>query len=362
MIELDPSLLAPDVAVLLQLRGAALPPLAWHLRPNNPAKRMLDERSQDTALLSIPKVIDEGMAGVVRAALYLWNGWADECRQYAESGPQSERQYLLGVCARQANQLDEAKSFFQQVPEHPIYTPMAERAPKIIGSGGGAMLQRYRAILEQDVRWETCAFVDLWGQAAAGKLGSAGEQTVQELQCLEFELLFKHCYEQATGQKLRARVKETIDREAVVRMRKNRESRAREARGRRPEAQRPEQKTGPEPAKQPVAERPKTDIVLACPKCKTKASIPISSRGSQHRCTKCGASFLVPRDQAAGFAQAPQTSASVFGLRCPRCTFVMRVSESARGKQEKCGKCGAAVMVPPRKATPAAAAPGRGKK
>ncbi|UCE60738.1 MAG: hypothetical protein JSU63_03100 [Phycisphaerales bacterium] len=50
MIDLDVSQLAPDIANLLMLRGADLPPLEWHCKPVQAAKDMLDRITDDTAL------------------------------------------------------------------------------------------------------------------------------------------------------------------------------------------------------------------------------------------------------------------------------------------------------------------------
>ena|GEM_PF-7103703 len=75
MIKVDPSVLAPDVAVLLQLRGAALPSLRWYDKPNQAAKQVLLDIEDDARLFRQTTLADEPMVGAVRAVLYLWNGW-----------------------------------------------------------------------------------------------------------------------------------------------------------------------------------------------------------------------------------------------------------------------------------------------
>ena len=37
------------------------------------------------------------------------------------------------------------------------------------------------------------------------------------------------------------------------------------------------------------------------------------------------------------------------GIRCPKCQEMLMFPEAARGKKEKCGKCGVIFLVPPKK-------------
>ena len=98
MIDLDTAQVAPDVANLLMLRGADLPPFQWQKKPNPAAKEMLDRITEDTALLRQESLADEGMSAAVRALLYLWNGWLVECSMYAQAAPDKERIFLSALC------------------------------------------------------------------------------------------------------------------------------------------------------------------------------------------------------------------------------------------------------------------------
>ena len=281
-------MLAPYVAVLLQLRGAALPSLRWHDKPNQAAKQVLQDIEDDARLFRQTTLADEPMVGAVRAMLYLWNGWPSECKMYAQGAPEKERNYLLGICARQAGHADEAKCLFQQVPEHVIYSQLASFALETIGPGSGAMVQRYRSILEQDGRWETCAFVDIYEQALAEKLDPVGERVVRTLQCREFELLFKYCYQEATGELLcEDTEEESIDMAAVARLRERRK-----AGRRRHRVPAPQRK--PSAAPEAKEDGPPPSIAVLCPKCETKVTLPASARGSMWTCEQCGARFLIP--------------------------------------------------------------------
>ncbi len=83
MIKLNVSHLPPDIANLLMLRGAALPPLLWLDTPNKAAKNLLEQTPEDTTLFRLAKLVDESMGSAVRALLYLLNGWRTDCDMYA---------------------------------------------------------------------------------------------------------------------------------------------------------------------------------------------------------------------------------------------------------------------------------------
>jgi hypothetical protein len=345
MIELDPLLLTPDVATVLLLRGAAIPPLSWHAKPNPTARQILQGSADDAKLLARADLANPAMAAAVRALLYFWNGWPAECAQFVAAAPPAERSYILGLIERQARHPDRAKPMFQQVPEHAIYTPLATFALAALAGDMVPALRRFRDILKLDGRWETCAFIDLYEQAHANKLGGPGEELVRRFQCREFELLLQHCYEAATGAPLAARdTGPKLNTAALARLRERKQTQQR--RSSKPASP---TETVAEPAEHGPAHPHdvKTPLVVVqCPKCNTRASVPAFARGGTYKCIQCSTVFLVPADKGSG----PGAAVHRIGVQCPKCATVIQVPESARGQKHPCPKCETIVLVPMKKA------------
>ena len=351
MLDLPIAQLPRDIVTLLMLRGADTPPLQWQNHPNRGAKTALDELD-DSNLFGRVEIVSRPMAAAVRALLYLWNGCPAECAMHAQPAPEKERWYITGICERLAGRPQEAKAAFQQLDEHPIHVGLTTRALQVIGPVADPAVARFRQIMEMGQSWEAFAFVDLYEQARAGKLCRAGEQIVGDLQCKEFELLFAHCYQGATGVNLDdARPAPTT---AAPRP-KRKVERTHHRGSRQRESSRPTgpAKTDPQAKGALVGQAP---VRVICPKCREASTFPGSARGKPVRCTKCGSAFAIPSGPGAGPAAASAAVANGgVTLICPRCEEKLTLPESARGRQEKCGKCGALFMVPRKRAVGAGA-------
>lgn len=298
MVDLDTSALSPEIAMLLMQRGSELPPLQWADGPNQFAKKTLDA-IEDSNLFARDTFADEGMAAAVRALLYLWNGWLGDCEMYAQAVPDKERLYMAGLCERYKGNPIQAKEINTQLNGHPIYNSLTAYAIKAIGNSTDAALNRFKQILKIDSNWEAFAFIDLYEQARADKLGSAAGNIVRGLLCKEFELLFVHCYEAALGEPLpkRPQANPTSQRPPRRPVQRRQQPRA------------PEQsKQKPTPANsQNIAKRAKNlpvglrpgMIGIVCPKCQEMATVPESSRGQSAKCAKCGALFVIPQKKEA---------------------------------------------------------------
>ncbi len=292
MIDLDCSRFSPDVANILMLRGADLPSFQWQNKPNQAAKDMLERIMEDTALFRRDSLADERMSAAVRALLYLWNGWLAECNMYAQAAPDKERVYLSSLCERHASHPHEAKALLQQLDDHPIYERLMSYTLEAIGLGTDPPLKRFKQMLELGQVWEPFAFVDLYEQSRAGKHCHSTEQTVQGIQCREFELLFLHCYEGATGERYSPRAEAQPERPRKRIPKPTRRS------AKPPASQQaaPDRKP-PNPPKRPLQPKgPRVGVI--CPQCSQMATLPDSRRGTKERCGKCGACFLVPQRNA----------------------------------------------------------------
>jgi ribosomal protein S27E len=362
MIGLDVAPFPPEIARVLLLRGVSLPPLSWKTEGNRAAKKILDE-TDDRLLFGCAALADEPMAAAVRSLLYLWTGWVGECEMFSQAAPQPERMYLSAICERHHGRFSESKAIFKELNGHPVFPPLAEFALQATQHAVDPPLQRLRDMLKIDSAWEPFLFCDALVQATLGKLRTAGDALIRQLQCREFELLLVHCYEQAVGQKLaqRARV-EASDAEANA---ARRERRIREERKRREEKRSREefaarmQQQAPKPEARAAAAPPvarSEDLVgVLCPKCGNTAQVSGTLRGKAMQCGKCSTAFVVPskgktpgpepRATATAAAASAKPAAGV-GVLCPKCRHSLMLPESSRGKKTSCSHCGTVFMVP----------------
>ena len=367
MIDLDPTQLPRNIATILLLRGAELPPVVWGKTPNRAAKRTLDE-IDDQELFGRGNLPNEAMSGVVRGLLYLWHGWISECNMYCQIAPEKEKLYIAALCERHNGRQEASKQRLRELKGHDLYVPLVDYAKQAIGLGMDASLRRMHQILEQDPNWEPFVFADLYEQAAAEKLCHAAEEVVRKIQCKEFELLFAHCFQLATGQELRIKARRDSDRDSQARLERTRQlaekNRQRTASARASHSAQSSPKAKKEPASSatsktapaasksgPAQAKPAAaGVKIGCPKCRAMATVPESHRGKPHKCQKCGTSFMIPGgDQKRRPGSSAPAAPGTFGLLCPKCRKTLRVPEASRGKKHKCDKCSAVFVIPHKK-------------
>jgi len=387
MFEIDPKQLAPEISALILSRGQGVPPLQWDGRPNRIAARTLDD-TEPMRLFGRPGFADEAMVDAVRGLLYLWNGWPAEAIAHAEKAPPPEACYIRAIAERQAGRADEAKRLFQQIGNHPVYLSLADRAFKDLDGTNEPLLVRFQQAIELGGLWEPYLYVDVFEMARGGKLKEQAEQVVRTLQCVEFELLFKYCYEQAVGERLVQRAAPTEDaQEARIQQLRQLadKHRARQKAAKAPEKTE-KQKSDAAPAAAPGTPPDAGGvgdgwIKIGCPRCRQAVDLHESVRGQVQSCPHCGALFKVPgqppqptgampspapgtmasqamaAQAAAGLhspggsqtVAGPQATAGLIGVRCPKCANTLMLPEAMRGRPQKCAACGAVFLVPQKK-------------
>ncbi len=353
MLDIDPSQLPPEINALLLRRGTSVPPLHWSGHPIRAGRDTL-EQLDDDALFRRKEFADQAMAGAVRALLHLWLGYPDDCVMYAQSVPDPHQAFLAGVAARHNDQADEAKLGFQKFDDHPILKPLADFALGAIGKSTDRSLNRFKGMLEMGGGWEPFLFIDLCGQARSGKLTTDGEEIVRQIQCMEFELLFRHCYEAATGQKIQLRSAASAANHEARRMMARKLAKGHRP-GRAPQARKSAETAKAEPATQ---SKPKSapgggEITIACPKCGKPLRVPAASRGKIKRCDNCKTDLKVSTTGGGGATGqlCLNTSADqTICVACPKCTATFRVHQSIRGKAENCVHCGTRFLIPKKQA------------
>lgn len=279
---------APPIASLLLTRGTGLAPLQWQKQPHRAAKKTLDE-SDDAKLFGPISLVSEPKAAGVRALLYLWNGWIGDCRMYGQAAGPKEQLYLTGLCERQLGNSDAAKKAFQQLDGHTLYAALGTDAIGLLATKPQPATKRFREILELNGGWEPYAFVDLYQQASNGILDTTGEECVREIQCREFEWLFCHCYEGATGQAVPVRTACAVARRPRKSVLKRTHTTGRSASSSGPVGDARPTKTDKATAP------PAPPVRVVCPRCGHIATFPGSMVGKAVRCQKCMAFFEIPR-------------------------------------------------------------------
>jgi ribosomal protein S27AE len=325
---------------------------------------MLDE-TPDTRLLGREAKISSEMANGVRALLYLWNGWADECSQSSETVPEAHGAYIQALCDRHRGNTGDTKLCFNMVGPHPIFPLLAEYALSVINPDVHHGLVRMHDTVAQNRAWEPFLFTDTIGLAKAGKLEIASEETVRRLQCREFELLLAFFYEEATGEKLKGKAPRQ-DEEREQRLREIERKRRREQDERKKKIERERQRQAddalkpkkPDPKKDKVDSNKPTKVRLRCPKCEELLEFAPEARGKRAKCGKCSVVFTVPAgggqpgSSAGGGARGAASSQVV--MLCPKCATRLTLPAEARGKRGKCNKCNTAFQVPTAKPSAAA--------
>lgn len=350
MLDQEIAKLSPEVARIILFRGPDASFLQWQDKTSLGARRALDALDDDR-LFGTRATLNEEMAGAVRALLYAWTGWVGEGKMYAQAAAERERCHITAFCERMLNNGNAAKEYYRKTGDSPIYGPLYASALSIIGPGASPEVHRFRQALEATGGWEPHAFCDLYAQAVSGQLGASGVATVNALQNREFELLFCHCYQAATGTDL--------SRKSAVKSKKK--SRAKAASGpQRPAASRGRAgtggiKAGPDAPTEPkanpfqeAAHRPgPAKIRVICPNCRDRLVFAASARGQKHICPTCNTRFLIPKRKKSTEAVAKSSCHSrELRVFCPKCRGVMTFPDSMRGQKKSCLECGAPFVLP----------------
>jgi hypothetical protein len=300
MGSLDLSQFPPEMAALLYVGSGERSELQWQTHQRKTAKTKLD-LGDDIGLFGRAAPANDQMVSAVRSLLYLWNGYPAEAAMLAEGAPDRERNYLIGFVERQLGHIDRAKSLFREAGIHPIHPALVTCGVDLIGDTADPIIARLRTFLESSSAWEAFLFADVFGQALARKVTSRAEWVVGRLQQVEFELLFCHCHEQATGKPLQRPVSSQSTQEQDDGLSRLRRLREKQRAGglQRPQPSHPhtegtavtDRATPPKPSPPAVAQK----FTIACPKCGTLATVPESARGEQQACKACGVAYRIPK-------------------------------------------------------------------
>lgn len=179
-------------AVVAELIGDRLPVLG-------PGSPNIGARSQ-LAELNIEKIfngriiVDQDAARCCLSALWLWHDFLDESHTISQEIHTSDGSYWHGIMHRREPDYGNAKYWFQRVPRHAIFEPLAAAAR---GLAGKAELDEPAKYLASQTAWDPFRFVDLCTAVARGR--SKCEAVAREVARAEWGLLFEDCYRKGIG-------------------------------------------------------------------------------------------------------------------------------------------------------------------
>ncbi|MBW3623793.1 MAG: hypothetical protein KY468_10350 [Armatimonadetes bacterium] len=188
-----------SLAARLQNRDT-LPPLAPKESWNEGLQAVL-EGMEESELLGRDDA-DPDYARAVKSGLLLWNDSLNESHSISQGIPNVTGSYWHGIMHRREPDFSNAKYWFRQVGDHPIFPSLREQAIGVFRSVEDT--SEYARMRLQQIegtpQWDPFAFVDWCEEAVSNSQGSHDEAHLLEaVQLREIELLITHSYRKAVG-------------------------------------------------------------------------------------------------------------------------------------------------------------------
>jgi hypothetical protein len=143
-----------------------------------------------SAFVDVP-LADRAMAECCISAVWLLHDLLDESHTISKGVHNASGSFWHAIMHRREGDFSNAKYWFRQVGDHPIFPALLAAAQSLASSESGEAVP---ALSRQDA-WDPFRFVDLCQAAVRGR--SADESGLRQIQQAEWELLFDHCYRHA---------------------------------------------------------------------------------------------------------------------------------------------------------------------
>jgi hypothetical protein len=172
-------------------------------------RRPLNSGQSDASALTILKKLDARsafahvgkqpadmeMAACCISAVWLLHDCLDESHTISQNIDTTSGSFLHAIMHRREGDFSNAKYWFRNVGQHPVFAELGERAhvAASLRDAGPSLGETYL----RDGAWDPFAFVDLCQSVARGQ--TAVRELCLDIQQAEWELLFDHCYQAAAG-------------------------------------------------------------------------------------------------------------------------------------------------------------------
>ena len=177
--------------------GKRLMPLA----PRTPERgQALDQLGATgaTQLVSPQSLTSREFGDCLRSALFLYLSALDDSHKISQDIPSTTGSFLHAIMHRQEPDYSNSKYWFRRVGDHKLFPQLRESTLGLLGHEGKVVSQRLRDDVGRRPAWDPCWLVDQCELANRG--GDAGLVTLlEQIQLLEWQLLFDYCYRKAVG-------------------------------------------------------------------------------------------------------------------------------------------------------------------
>jgi hypothetical protein len=139
-------------------------------------------------------IVDKTSARLCVAGLWLLYDHLRECHKTAQLIETPDGGYWHAVMHRREGDFSNSKYWYRNVGEHEIFPTLYKKAKEIVSQNNAN--SQINLLFEQS-HWNSFAFVDLCDAAVQRK--GVLERICQNIQQIEWQLLFDHCYMKALG-------------------------------------------------------------------------------------------------------------------------------------------------------------------
>jgi hypothetical protein len=165
-------------------------------RPDSSARAALKKVDTNSAFAHAgTQLADAEMAACCVSAVWLLHDCLDESHTISQNIDTTSGSFLHAIMHRREGDFSNAKYWFRNVGEHPVFTDLGERT-HVVASLRDANSNLGETRL-RDGDWDPFAFVDLCQAVARGQ--TAARELCLDLQQAEWELLFDYCYRAAVN-------------------------------------------------------------------------------------------------------------------------------------------------------------------